>query len=151
LIRSRMVKIDKKRNFGGFFKTYFIIIIILVILDLVDSLFITGSLNVSSILLTRNTAYIVWILFLLLVGLAEFVLSIIAIITFVKRKIPKISLVVPIIILATTIFFIFSGAIAGPGLTVEGYVSSWVTVSSIIINIVVLIFSILMLINSKFK
>ncbi|MCA9459594.1 MAG: hypothetical protein KC550_03530 [Nanoarchaeota archaeon] len=92
-------------NSSGFFKTYYILMIIFAIIGLTDS-FLTYFAK-------SLVEYIIWSVITSLLSLGVFILSIIAVIKFTKNQFSKITLVIPIFHIAYPVFLLIIGIIWG--------------------------------------
>ncbi len=132
-----------------FFKIYFILVIIYAIIGLLDSLVFSGMKE------TMGQISILWQVIVMIVVFAIFVLSIIALVIFIKNKFAKITLVIPIYYLVTTVLIFLYGMIWGVVLAVQGDlineqpISPVLLVIGIISSLFELIFSVYIL--SKFR
>lgn len=132
-----------------FFKIYFILVIIYAIIGLLDSLVFSGMKE------TIGQISILWQVIVMIVVFAIFVLSIIALVIFIKNKFAKITLVIPIYYLVTTVLIFLYGMIWGVVLAVQGDlineqpISPVLLVIGIISSLFELIFSVYIL--SKFR
>lgn len=112
-----------------FFKTYFILMIIWAVIGLIDSFFITGSKE------TFGQINMVYTLLLWLFVFAILVLSIIALVLFIKNKFSKISLVLPIYHIVAVILIIVYGIIWGVTSAILGNPITNQAVTSLLIGI----------------
>lgn len=132
-----------------FFKFYYILVIIYAIIGLLDSLVFSGTKE------TFGQISILWQVIVMIFVFAIFVLSIIALFIFIKNKFAKITLVIPIYYLVSTVLLFFYGIIWGVVSAVQGdlineqLIPPGLLVIGIISSLFELIFSVYVL--SKFK
>ncbi|MFP4403155.1 MAG: hypothetical protein ACLFPJ_02280 [Candidatus Woesearchaeota archaeon] len=132
-----------------FFKIYFILVLVYAIIGLLDSFVFSGMKE------TFGQISTIWMIIGSLFGLIKFILSIIALIIFIKKKFSKITLVIPIYhLVATVLLFIYGfawgilSAVQGNSIN-EQLIPPGMIAIGIISSLFELIFSIYIL--SKFK
>ncbi|MBS3072326.1 hypothetical protein J4477_00650 [Candidatus Pacearchaeota archaeon] len=132
-----------------FFKTYFILVIFYAIIGILDSLFLSGMKE------TFGQISILWMVFVSLFEFAIFILSIIALVVFIKNKLPKVTLIMPIYHLITAVLILIYGFAWGILSAVQGnpiagqLIPPGMIAIGVISSLFELIFSIYIL--SKFK
>jgi hypothetical protein len=130
----------KIRSKDSFFKTYFILVAIYAVLGIIDTLFITGNINLLKI--QQTTAISVWLIIFGLFQIAIFILSVVALVRAIKQKL-KFKIILPILLLADFMFFtIFSLVSIESMVNNFGYFSLWVVISSVIICLAELVLAI---------
>ncbi|UCD20660.1 MAG: hypothetical protein JSW08_02705, partial [archaeon] len=124
----------------SFFKVYFILIIILAIMSIVDVLFLSGTIQFSS--LGYHKGIIVWMIILGFFYLAMFILSIVALVNFTKKKHSWFVFTVPIILLADFIISIVITLVNfNSFFNNQSYYAPWVIVSTVVVMAVILVLS----------
>ena len=132
-----------------FFKTYFILVIFYAIIGILDSLFLSGMKE------TFGQISILWMVFVSLFEFVIFILSIIALVVFIKNKLPKVTLIMPIYHLITAVLILIYGFAWGILSAVQGnpiagqLIPPGMIAIGVISSLFELIFSIYIL--SKFK
>jgi len=132
-----------------FFKTYFILVIFYAIIGILDSLFLSGMKE------TFGQISILWMVFVSLFEFTIFILSIIALVVFIKNKLPKVTLIMPIYHLITAVLILIYGFAWGILSAVQGnpiagqLIPPGMIAIGVISSLFELIFSIYIL--SKFK
>ena len=97
-----------------FFKPYYLLVIVYAIIGLLDSLVFSGMKE------TFGQVSILWKVIVGIYAFAIFVLSIIALVLFIKNKLAKIILVIPIYHLVSAVLILFYGIIWGVVSAVQG-------------------------------
>ena len=132
-----------------FFKPYYLLVIVYAIIGLLDSLVFSGMKE------TFGQVSILWTVLVGIYAFAIFVLSIIALVLFIKNKLAKITIVIPIYHLVSAVLIFFYGIIWGVVSAVQGnpineqLIPPGLIVIGVVSSLFELIFSIYVL--SKFK
>ena len=101
-------------EYNKFFKTYYMILIFYAVLGILDSLVFGGVKD------TVGEVSNLWIGIVSVVGIAVFIMSIFALVKFIKLKLPKLTWILPIYHLFGWVFFVVYGLIWGVMAAIQG-------------------------------